>query len=207
MARPDVVSAAEWETARAELLVAEKEATRALDRIAAQRRRLPMVAFRNNYRFEGPDGTVTLLDLFGANDELLVYQFMDVGPDGLCPGCTHLTDNVTDLAGLDAAGISWATVSNMPFEQIRRAVADKGWTMPFYSSRGTTFADDCGAGGRFLLSAFLRDGEDVFRTYSTTQRGVDRVLFANNMMDLVVWGRQEDWEDSPPGWPQHPTYG
>jgi predicted dithiol-disulfide oxidoreductase (DUF899 family) len=207
MARPDVVSAAEWETARAELLVAEKEATRALDRIAAQRRRLPMVAFRNNYRFEGPDGTVTLLDLFGANDELLVYQFMDVGPDGLCPGCTHLTDNVTDLAGLDAAGISWATVSNMPFEQIRRAVADKGWTMPFYSSRGTTFADDCGAGGGFLLSAFLRDGEDVFRTYSTTQRGVDRVLFANNMMDLVVWGRQEDWEDSPPGWPQHPTYG
>src|SRR6476661_10370883 len=132
---------------------------------------------------------------------------MDVGPDGLCPGCTHLTDNVTDLAGLDAAGIAWATVSNMPFEQIRRAVAEKGWTMPFYSSRGTTFSDDCGAGGGFLLSAFLRDGDDVFRTYSTTQRGVDRVLFANNMMDLVVWGRQEDWEDSPSGWPQHPTYG
>ncbi len=79
--------------------------------------------------------------------------------------------------------------------------------MPFYSSRGTTFSEDCGAGGGFLLNAFLRDGEDVFRTYSTTQRGVDRVLFANNMMDLVVWGRQEDWEDSPPGWPQHPTYG
>ena len=207
MARPDVVPAAEWEAARKELLVAEKEATRTLDRIAAQRRRLPMVAFRNDYQFEGPDGTVTLLDLFGSNDELLVYQFMDVGPDGLCPGCTHLTDNVADLAGLDHAGISWATVSNMPIEQIARAVDEKGWTMPFYSSRGTTFSEDCGAGGGFLLNAFLRDGDDVFRTYSTTQRGVDRVLFANNMMDLVVWGRQEDWEDSPSGWPQHPTYG
>ena len=207
MARPQVVSAEEWQVARDELLNAEKEATRALDRIAAQRRRLPMVAVPNDYAFEGPDGTVTLLDLFGANDELLVYQFMDVGPDGLCPGCTHLTNNVTDLAGLSRAGISWATVSNMPLEQIERAKAEKGWTMPFYSSRGTTFAQDCGANGGFVLTAFLRDGDDVFRTYSTTQRGVDRVLFANNMQDLVVWGRQEDWEDSPPGWPQRPTYG
>lgn len=207
MARPQVVSAEEWQIARDELLAAEKEATRTLDRIAAQRRRLPMVAFRNDYAFEGPDGTVTLLDLFGANDELLVYQFMDVGPDGLCPGCTHLTNNVTDLAGLYRAGISWATMSNMPLEQIERATAERGWTMPFYSSRGTTFAHDCGANGGFVLTAFLRDGDEVFRTYSTTQRGVDRLLFNNNMQDLVVWGRQEDWEDSPSGWPQHPTYG
>jgi len=79
--------------------------------------------------------------------------------------------------------------------------------MPFYSSRGTSFADDCGAEGGFMLSAFLRDGDQVYRTYSTTNRGVDRLLFVNNIQDLAVYGRQEDWEDSPAGWPQRPTYG
>jgi predicted dithiol-disulfide oxidoreductase (DUF899 family) len=81
-----------------------------------------------------------------------------------------------------------------------------GWTMPFVSSHGTTFASDCGA-SYFMLSVFLRDGEDVYRTYSTTARGVDRLLFVNNILDLAPYGRQEDWEDSPPGWPQQPTYG
>jgi predicted dithiol-disulfide oxidoreductase (DUF899 family) len=123
------------------------------------------------------------------------------------PGCTHFTDNVTALAGLAAAGVSWATVSNMPLAQIAARTAEKGWTMPFVSSRGTTFADDCGAGGGFMLSTFLRDGDAVYRTYATTSRGVDRLLFTNNILDLTVYGRQEDWEDSPAGWPQHPTYG
>jgi predicted dithiol-disulfide oxidoreductase (DUF899 family) len=81
-----------------------------------------------------------------------------------------------------------------------------GWTMPFVSSRGTAFAADCGA-DYFMLSVFLRDGEKIYRTYSTTARGVDRLLFANNIMDLMPYGRQEEWEDSPAGWPQHPTYG
>ena len=67
--------------------------------------------------------------------------------------------------------------------------------------------DDCGASGGFMLSVFLRDGEDVYRTYCTTARGVDRLLFVSNILDLTPYGRQEDWEDSPPGWPQHPTYG
>ena len=201
------MSPAEWQAARDELLISEKQATRLLDRIAAQRRRLPMVAFRSDYLFAGPHGSVTLRDLFGANDQLLIYQFMDAGPDSLCPGCTHFTNNVTDLATLSREGISWATVSDMPLDQIARAVTEHNWTMPFYSSHGTTFSADCGAGDGFLLSAFLRDGDDVFRTYATTQRGVDRVLFVNNMQDLVAWGRQEDWEDSPEGWPQHATYG
>jgi predicted dithiol-disulfide oxidoreductase (DUF899 family) len=137
----------------------------------------------------------------------MVYQFMDVGPDGLCPGCTHFTNNVAALGTLAKNGISWATVSNMPIEQIQRACAEKGWAMPFVSSRGTSFSADCGANGGFMLSAFLRDGDEVWRTYSTTSRGVDRLLFVNNIQDLTVYGRQEDWEDSPEGWPQHPTYG
>ena len=145
------MSPAEWQAARDELLISEKQATRLLDRIAAQRRRLPMVAFRSDYLFAGPHGSVTLRDLFGANDQLLIYQFMDAGPDSLCPGCTHFTNNVTDLATLSREGISWATVSDMPLDQIARAVTEHNWTMPFYSSHGTTFSADCGAGDGFLL--------------------------------------------------------
>ncbi len=202
---PPVVSADEWRKAREELLIVEKEATRALDALAARRRRLPMVAF-GAYTFAATSGGVTLRELFGGNDRLMVYQFMDVGSDDLCPGCTHTTNNVTDLDGLANDGIAWATVSNMPIEQIDRVKVEHAWTMPFHSSRGTSFSDDCGAGGGFLLNAFVRDGDDVYRTYSTTGRGVDRVLFANNITDLTVWGRRESWEDSPDGWPRHPTY-
>jgi predicted dithiol-disulfide oxidoreductase (DUF899 family) len=207
MEKPPIVSAQEWQRARDELLVAEKEATRALDAIAAQRRRLPMVRFRDDYVFDAPDGKKTLVDLFGDQIQLAVYQFMDRGPDEYCPGCTHFTNNVTDLAALAENGVAWVTVSNMPLAQIEAYKARRGWTLPFVSSHGTTFADDCGAGQGFGLSMFLRDGTDVYRTYYTTARGVDRLLFVNSLLDLAPYGRQEDWEDSPPGWPQYPTYG
>jgi predicted dithiol-disulfide oxidoreductase (DUF899 family) len=134
---------------------------------------------------------------------------MDNGPDDYCPGCTWFTNNIptAGLAALADRGIAWSNVSDMPLAQIEAYKARMGWTLPFVSSRGTSFADDCGAGGGFMLTVFLRDGADVFRTWSTTARGVDRLVFANNIQDLSVYGRQEDWEDSPPGWPQHPTYG
>jgi len=205
-AMPPVVTAQEWQQARDELLVAEKEATRALDALAARRRRLPMVKFRNDYAFDVPGGTTTLLDLFDGRDQLVIYQFMDIGPDKFCPGCTWFTNNVAHLGGLAEAGASWATVSNMPLAQIEAYKARMGWTMPFVSSRGTSFARDCGA-EYFMLNVFLREGDDVYRTYNTTQRGVDRLLFVNNILDLCPYGRQQEWEDSPPGWPQYPTYG
>ena len=134
---------------------------------------------------------------------------MDNGPDDYCPGCTWFTNNVPSAApaALAENGITWVTVSNMPLAQIEAYKARMGWTVPFVSSHGTSFADDCGAGGGFMLSVFLRDGEDVYRTYNTTARGVDRLVFVNSILDLTAYGRQEDWEDSPPGWPQHPTYG
>jgi predicted dithiol-disulfide oxidoreductase (DUF899 family) len=209
MEKPDIVPAEEWQVARDELLAAEKEATRTLDALAARRRRLPMVRFDNKYEFETPTGTKTLLDLFEGRNQLVVYQFMDNGPDDYCPGCTNFTNNVpvAGLAGLADYGVSWATVSNMPLAQIEAYKARMGWTLPFVSSRGTSFAEDCGAGPGFMLSVFLRDGEDVYRTYSTTSRGVDRLLFTHSLLDLTPYGRQEDWEDSPPGWPQRPTYG
>ena len=205
---PEIVSSGKWQQDRDELLRAEKEATRALDVLAARRRRLPMVRFdTSKYAFSTSAGPQTLLDLFAGQPQLVVYQFMDNGPDDYCPGCTHFTSNVADLAALANTGVSWATASDMPLAQIEAYKARMGWTMPFVSSRGTTFADDCGAGGGFMLSVFLRNRQDAYRTYCTTARGVDRLLFVNNILDLTPYGRQEDWEDSPPGWPQHPTYG
>jgi len=209
MEKPEITSAGEWQQLRDELLTAEKEATRAQDALAARRRRLPMVKFADSYAFDSPTGPKSLLDLFDGRDQLVVYQFMDNGPDHYCPGCTGFTNNVP-VAALDrlaATGVTWVTVSNMPLAQIEAYKARMGWTLPFVSSRGTSFADDCGAGGGFMLTTFLRDGDEVYRTYNTTQRGVDRLVFAHSILDLTAYGRQEDWEDSPAGWPQHPTYG
>ena len=202
--RPEVVSGSEWQRLRDELLVDEKAATRALDALAARRRRLPMVSFSAPYRFDSPDGPKTLLDLFDGREQLAVYQFMDNGPDDYCPGCTNFTNNIPAKgpAMLAGRGVSWATVSNMPLAQIEAYKAKMGWTIPFVSSRGTTFAEDCGAGGGFMLSFFLRDGDAVYRTYNTTSRGVDRTLWDYNILDLTVYGRQESWEDSPAGWPR-----
>ncbi len=207
VARPPVVSLREWQRQRDGLLEAEKEATRRLDALAARRRSLPMVRFEKSYVFETPTGPKSLLDLFEGREQLVVYQFMDNGPDAFCPGCTHFTNNVTDLGTLRDTGVTFVTVSNMPLDQIQGYKARMGWTMPFVSSRGNGFADDTGAGDLFRLTVFVRDGAEVYLTYSTTARGVDRLLFSNNILDLTPYGRQEDWEASPPGWPQHPTYG
>ena len=207
MALPKIVSEQEWEQARGELLTAEKQATKALDALAAHRRRLPMVRFGADYVFDTPAGPRTLTELFDGRDQLVVYQFMDRGPDEFCPGCTAFTNNVADLDGLAETGVTWVSVSDMPLAQIQAYRERMGWTVTFVSSRGTSFSRDCGAGDGFALSIFLRDGDDVYRTYSTTARGVDRVLFRHNILDLCPYGRQEDWEDSPAGWPQQPTYG
>lgn len=209
MEKPEVVSLEEWQEVRDELLVAEKEVTRAMDAVAARRRRLPMVEFGGDYVFESADGPRTLVELFEGRVQLAVYQFMDIGPDAFCGGCTWFTGNVpaTGLGMLGDSGVTWMTVSDMPLAQIQSYQERMGWTVPFVSSRGTSFSRDCGAGGGFMLTLFLRDGDSVYRTYSTTQRGVDRLVFANNVLDLAPYGRQQSWEDSPDGWPQHPTYG
>jgi predicted dithiol-disulfide oxidoreductase (DUF899 family) len=209
MDKPKIVSAEEWKQARAALLVAEKASTRALDELAAQRRRLPMVQLTGRYVFDTPSGPRSLVELFEGRGQLVVYQFMDLGPDKFCPGCTRFTSNVPIgvMDWLADRDVTWVNVSNMPLAQIEAYKAKMGWTLPFVSSRGTTFSADCGVGGGFMLSVFLRDGDDVYRTYSTTSRGVDRLVFGNSILDLTPYGRQEDWEDSPAGWPQRPTYG
>lgn len=208
MNSPAVVSAEQWEKEREALLVAEKEATRRLDAIAAQRRRLPMVRLDNEkYVFETTDGPKHLMDFFDGQSQLALYQFMDVGPDAFCPGCTFFTMNVVGLATLAKNGVAWRTVSDMPLSQMTSYWKTRGFDVPYASSHGTAFSKDCGVVDGFMLNMFFTDGQDVYRTYSTTARGVDRLLFVNNILDLAAYGRQEDWEDSPAGWPQNPTYG
>jgi predicted dithiol-disulfide oxidoreductase (DUF899 family) len=206
---PEVVSQQEWQVARDRLLRKEKAATHALDALAAERRRLPMVKFAADYVFDTPAGKTTLIDLFEGRQQLVLYQFMDNGPDAYCPGCTAYTDNTDAVHGrieLHRRDTTYVTVSDMPLAQIETYKKSRGWTVPFYSSRGTTFSDDCGAGRGFGLSVFLRDGGNVYRTYFTDGRGVDRLRFDMNMFDLTPLGRQEEWEDTPDGWPRTEGY-
>lgn len=204
---PQIVSEEEWQVARQKLLVREKELTRELDALAAERRRLPMVRFEKNYVFEGPNGSASLLDLFDGRRQLIVYHFMMTpGSDHRCPGCSSFVDNIGQLAHLHARDTSFILVSPAPFTQIEAFRNHMGWTIPWYSSNGDNFNFDCGAGKGFGLSIFLRNDDSVFRTYYTTARGVDRIRADFNLLDLTPYGRQEEWEDSPKGWPQTPPY-
>jgi predicted dithiol-disulfide oxidoreductase (DUF899 family) len=210
MPLPPVVSASEWQTARDELLVEEKAMTRALDALAAKRRRLPVVAFDKPYVFEGPGGSASLADLFEGRRQLVVYNFMLwPGSDEICGGCASFTDNIPNLAHLNARDTTFALVSRVPLEQIDAVKQRLGWPLPWYSSYGSDFNRDAGVssdrGEMFGLSVFLRDGDDVYRSYFTSGRGVDRIRVDFNLLDLTPLGRQEQWEDSPEGWPQDPT--
>jgi predicted dithiol-disulfide oxidoreductase (DUF899 family) len=215
MSHPQIVSREEWQRARDQLLVKEKAATRARDALAAERRRLPMVRIEKNYFFEGPDGKVSLLDLFEGRRQLIIYHFMfapdvDGWPSAGCPGCSMVVDNIGHLAHLHARDTSFALVSRAPLANLESYKRRMGWTVPWFSSAGTDFNDDFGVttaeGENFGLSVFLRDGDTVFHSYFTTARGVD-VLDTNfTLLDMTPFGRQEDWEDSPAGWPQTPPF-
>lgn len=207
MNRPQVVSAEEWQVARDALLVKEKEHTRALDALAAERRRLPMVRLDPGYRFTAPDGAeVGLSGLFDGKRQLVVYHFM-LRPeqDFLCDGCCSFTDNLADQVHLNARDTRLILLCRAPQAEIAPIRERMGWTVPWYSSHGSTFEDDLGVTRGFGLSVLLRDGDEVFRTYFTTSRGVDRLRMDFNLLDLTPYGRQETWEDSPAGWPQDPT--
>jgi predicted dithiol-disulfide oxidoreductase (DUF899 family) len=209
MNRPVVVSPQEWQAARGALLAREKELTHALDALAAERRRLPMVALdTGRYEFTAPDGSpATLTDLFDGRRQLLVYHFMlEPGQDWVCGGCSTLTDNFDNQAQphLSARSTRLILMARAPQSEIEVLRQRMGWQLPWYSSFGTTFNDDMGLTS-FGLSVLLRDGDEVFRTYFTTARGVDRLRVDFNLLDLTPYGRQEEWEDSPAGWPQDPT--
>jgi predicted dithiol-disulfide oxidoreductase (DUF899 family) len=209
MIRPEVVSAPEWQAARDTLLAKEKEYTRALDALAAERRRLPMVQLdAAKYTFTAPDGSAaSLTDLFDGQNQLIIYHFMlEPGQDWICGSCSTLTDNLAEhtQAHLNARNARLILMARAPQSEIEVLRQRFGWPVPWYSSFGTTFNDDLSL-ENFGLSVLLRDGDDVFRTYFTTARGVDRLRLDFSLLDLTPFGRQEQWEDSPEGWPQDPT--
>jgi predicted dithiol-disulfide oxidoreductase (DUF899 family) len=216
---PPVVSGEEWQEARDALLVKEKEATRARDALAAERRRLPMVRIDKDYVFDSAAGKERLLDLFDGRGQLLLYHFM-FGPnqDAGCDGCSMFVDQIGHLAHLHTRDTSFALVSRAPIGKIEAYRRRMGWTVPWYSSFESDFNVDFGVGPEapqpdvyqdgetFGLSAFLRDGEDIYRTYFTTRRGVEALGSVWTFLDLTPLGRQEEWEDSPDGYPQTKPY-
>jgi len=198
---PPIVSPAEWHAAREKLLVKEKAATRARDALAAERRRLPMVRIEKDYRFVGPGGEATLLDLFEGRRQLILYHFMfapgvDGWPSAGCPGCSFFVDQIGHLAHLHARDTSFALVSRAPLAKIERYRKRMGWTIPWFSSSGTDFNVDFGVstdeGETFGLSVFFRDEKSVFSTYFTDGRGVEALGSAWTFLDLTPFGRQED---------------
>jgi predicted dithiol-disulfide oxidoreductase (DUF899 family) len=223
MSLPQVVSRNEWLEARQRLLAAEKEQTRARDALNAERRRLPMVLVGQEYVFEGPDGKASLGDLFGGHGQLIVQHVM-FGPDwdAACPGCTASIDELAAgvLTHLRSRDTEFVLVSRAPLDKLQGYAASRGWTVPWYSSYGNDFNYDfqvtldknrpqldynyralpeaLGESDSTELpgvSCFLRDGEQIYHTYSTFARGTDTLGSSYSLLDLTAMGRQEDWEE------------
>jgi predicted dithiol-disulfide oxidoreductase (DUF899 family) len=206
MELPEIVSEEEWQRSHEALLEREKQATRERDALAAERRRQPMTEFSADYAFEGPDGVVKLTDLFEGRRQLLVYHFW-FPPDGdPCGGCTMFADQVSPLAHMNARDTSFALVSRAPQQQLEQYKERLGWEIPWYTVIGEDFQEKCGTTEYFALDVFLRDGDRVFLTYATTSRGVEALGSVWTFLDLTPFGRQEEWEDTPPGRPQTPPY-
>lgn len=222
MALPDVVSREDWTAARTKLLAAEKEATRARDALNAERRRLPMVRIDKEYRLEGPDGPVGLADLFGDRRQLIVQHVMfDPAWDAACAGCTAGVDELASgmLEHLASRDTAYVLVSRAPLDKLRGYQASRGWTVPWYSSHGSDFNYDFQAtltpdqpvynyserpemvaeadASEEVpgMSCFLRDGAEIYHTYSTWARGTDILGSSYSMLDLTALGRQEEWEE------------
>jgi predicted dithiol-disulfide oxidoreductase (DUF899 family) len=223
--RPRTVTREEWLAARREFLAREKAFDRERDALAAARRALPRVKIDQPYRFREPDGERTLLDLFEGRPQLVVYHFM-LGPGASegCPGCSYIADNIEGgwrhFAGRDTA---FAMVSRAEVPAIEAFKKRMGWTMRWLSSAGSEFNFDFGVsfrtdedgrsynygsggpgkGERPGLSCFSHEGDDVFHTYSTFERGLDLLLATYNYLDLTPLGRHEEGLSFPMAWVRH----
>jgi predicted dithiol-disulfide oxidoreductase (DUF899 family) len=206
MELPPIVSEEEWQRSNEALRAKEKQATRARDALAAERRRQPMIEFRADYEFEGPDGIVTLTDLFEGRRQLIVYHFWFPPGGDPCGGCSMFADQVSPLAHINARDVSFALVSRAPQAQIQQFKDRMGWELPWYTVVGEDFQKARGTSEYFKLDVYLRDGERVFLTYETSSRGVEALGSVWTFLDLTPFGRQEEWEDTPPGRPQTPPY-
>ncbi len=234
---PPIVTESEWKAERIKLLAEEKRHTDEYDRINAQRRRLPMVKVEKSYSFDGPNGKESLLELFEGKQQLIVYHFMfEPEWEEGCPGCTSFVDALGDLSMLPERNTSFVLVSRAPLSKLDEYKAKRGWNQKWVSSGDSDFnydfhvtlAADRGeleynykdkdelAKGRPIekiygeypgTSVFFRIGDDIYHTYSTFARGGESLTDSYRLLDITPYGRQEDFEDSPEGWPQKPTYG
>jgi len=226
--KPNVVSQEEWLQERLQLLAEEKELTKHYDRVNAARRRLPMVKIEKDYVFEGPEGRKSLADLFEGRHQLVVYHFMfDPEWEKGCGGCTGFVDALGDLSMLKERDTNFVLISRAPLAKLEAYKESKGWTVPWYSSFGSDFNYDFHVtldknaappeynykpapeieGEEHGLSVFFAADGEIYHTYSVYARGTESLTDAYSLLDRTPYGRQEDFEDSPPGWPQKPTYG
>jgi predicted dithiol-disulfide oxidoreductase (DUF899 family) len=184
----------------------EKAHTRESDAIAAARRRLSMVEVDGATPLIGERGAVTLLDAFEGRRLLIAYYFMwhDGRPaPEQCEGCTFFTTQVRELSHIHSRDVTYATFCQGPYDESVRYRDFMGWKMPWYSAEDSLDTLLVGRrAGMMHIVCYLRRGSDVFETYWTTMRGVEAMDNSYRLLDLTVYGRQEEWEDSPAGWPQ-----
>jgi predicted dithiol-disulfide oxidoreductase (DUF899 family) len=208
---PAAVSRASFQAELDRLRVREKAHTREGDAIAAARRRLPMTGVDATLPLTGPRGPLTLLEAFEGRRQLIAYYFMwQPGHPAAeqCEGCTWCAAQVAELSYLHSRDITYAVFCQGPYDESARYRDFMGWDMPWYSALDSlpSLLAPPKRAGRMHLVSYLRDGDRVFETYWTTMRGVEAMDNSYALMDLTVYGRQEPWEDSPPGWPQQCTY-
>jgi predicted dithiol-disulfide oxidoreductase (DUF899 family) len=215
---PRVVSHEQWVTERVAFMAKEKEFTRLRDELSRQRRELPWERVTKSYVFDGPRGKETLAELFEHRSQLVVYHFMfDPAWDEGCKSCSFVADHFAGaLVHLAARDTSFAVISRAPLKKIELFKQRMGWSFPWLSSFGTEFNYDFHVttdeshteynyapvsaqpagyprkGEREGLSVFLRDGDRLFHTYSTYQRGLDPLLNTYSILDLTPLGRHED---------------
>jgi predicted dithiol-disulfide oxidoreductase (DUF899 family) len=220
MDTPPIVSPEEWIAAREKLLVKEKEHMRAGDALVAERRRMPWMAVEKEYRFDGPDGPASLLDLFDGRRQLIVYRAFyapDVTtypasggayPERACVGCSMVADQVAHPAHLNARDTTLAFASRAPQAEIQGLKERMGWELiPWYTVTDD-FDEDFGVDEWHGHNAFIRDthagtgGDRIYRTYFISGRGAEGIGTTWSHLDMTALGRQEEWEDSPEGYPQ-----
>ncbi|GAB3795187.1 DUF899 family protein [Humibacter antri] len=205
VAAPPTVDWDTWMQARDALLKREKAHTREGDAIAAARRRLPMFEVRN-ISLQGENGPTPLLDMFEGRDLLITCHHMwhDGKPfEDQCEGCTLTIWATQDTTYLEARGVSYAVWCQGPYEEFAPFREFMGYRMPWYSLHGVA---ERGVSDGWL-NAYLRIGDRIFLTYATDGRGAEAIMPALQLLDMTVYGRREQWEDSPDGWPQPDAVG
>ena len=203
-ATPEIVDRDTWLRARADLLTREKAHTRAGDAIAAARRRLPMTEIDASVKLVGASGPTSILDMFEGRRQLLVCKHMwHAGKpfQDQCHGCTATVWNFQDPTYLEARGVSYAIWCEGPYSEFAPYRDFMGYQTPWYSVHGI----DAPGISDGWITCYLRAGDRVFQTYETDGRGCEVMMPALQLLDMTVFGRQEEWEDSPAGWPQDPT--